>query len=541
MGRQSGFLTSLAVALLAALSVSILERRSDGSSQIRLETRDQAVQWSPPRDCSPGEISRSFDDLQPGGLREPDSAIGFAVPANSTVIVGSLDVSGAAHSLVIRSECLEMRATSTSLTSRNHLDLEYINATTLADLRRKLTRPESRQPDRSRSEVSRRDHRSDDVRLLCNQPTRPFLIPHFECNQVVQHPCEASPIAEGLRVKVYLDLCMAGDHSDVSQQQLQEEAKRVCTAIEFELLPQIEHWVGPVTDLDGDQRLSVVLTDLDRRKDSTETPILGCVRRSDFTPDSQNSLAGDIVYLDRHLPPREELSALLAHELTHAAIFCICHEAPNNSPLKNHSVPSWLNEAAAHWVERLFCATPTGFGAREVAFRRSPGQCPIIISDDNPNLTARRTGSRVAGFTFLQQHLRDVRDLRVLLEECGTFQQSIAAIAEAPFSQLFREWTISQTCGDFTAFSPQNSAVNSASLQASRSQPVRHKLHGTAFLILQAESDQSVVIEAHDDAQLQITVLHQVNSVSTQLPSQLTITGGQQTAALESLSHNAIQ
>jgi hypothetical protein len=277
------------------------------------------------------------------------------------------------------------------------------------------------------------------------------------------------------------------------------------------LLPLIELWIGRITDLDGDHRLSVVLTDLDRENSSNENPVLGCVRRSDFLAHDPNPLAGDIIYLDQHLPQQEQLAALLAHELTHAAVFCFPHEAADDSPMRNHSVPSWLNEAAAHWVERHFCSTPTGYAAREAAFRQNPALCPIILSDDNHDLTSRRTGSRVAGFTFLQQHLSNPAAIRNVLQQSTRFDQSIAATTQASFSELFREWTIRQACETPDAISNLRSRVSCCSLESASQDPVRRKLHGTAFLTLYSEADQSISIEADGDAQLQVTVLHQVN------------------------------
>lgn len=542
MVRHSGFLTSLAAVLLAAFSVSILERRSDGSPQIRREEQIRPAVRGLGEERSPGNSSSDSGDSTPVVMGRSDSTIRFSVPADSLIIVGSLDVSGAAHSLVISTQCRGQQTADTSLYSQDQVDLEYIDAARLCDPRWRIERPRACRPDRAESEIPTRADHPETVNVLAGKPTRRFLIPHFEHDQVVQQPCETSPIAEGSRVKVYLDLCMARSESGITHdKQMYEEAKRVCTTIESELLPQIESWIGPVTDLDEDGRLSVVLTDLDRRKSSAETPVLGCVRRGDFSADDQNSLAGDILYLDRHLPPRDQLRALLAHELTHAAIFCIRHEAPNDSLLRNHSVPAWLNEAAAHWVERQFCSTPAGFAAREAAFRQSPAMCPIMMKDDDHSLTARRTGSRVAGFSFLQQHLTDVRDLRSVIEESLPFDQSISAIARAPFSQLFRDWTISHACGDPEALSPMHTTMNCCSLTAAESEPVRRKLHGTAFLVLQSEAEQSVSIKAHGDAKLQITVLHQANSLSTQHIPNISSEESPRSAALNSMPRSEIQ
>ncbi|MFO0999149.1 MAG: hypothetical protein U0936_02340 [Planctomycetaceae bacterium] len=470
-----------------------------------------------------------------------DSKIRFKVPADSLVLVGSLDVSGAAHSLLISTNSDEPRLACGGPSSHGVVDLEYIDMASCSDPGRRFQQLKSCSPASAVTDKTMTAERRISIRALVDEPARRFLVPHFEFDQIVQQPCEAVPLVEGSRVKVYFDPGLFGN-SDVQQHRnLSEEAIRVCTTIESDVLPLIESWIGLITDLDADQRLSVVLTDLDRRESSSDTPVLGCVRRGDFSADNQNSLAGDIVYLDRHLPQGEQLRALLAHELTHAAVFCICHEATHDSPLKNHSVPSWLNEAAAHWVEGQFCSTPAGYAAREIAFRQNPSQCPIMMRDDDNHSPARRTGSRVAGLTFLQQHITDVHELRTILEQCTPFEQSISRIAESSFSQLFRQWTIGQACADHNESLPGNSVITGGSLNTADDRPARYRLHGTAFLILRSDFEKSVTIEARGDAQLQITVLHQANLLNTQHPRDILTAERLQTADLGSLSNPGIR
>ena len=542
MVRHSGFLTSFAAVLLAAFSVSVLERRSDGSSQFSQEASVGTVVLGPGFDRALGNDFRDVGDLTQRDMSHPDTTIRFRVPKNSLVIVGSLDVSSAAHSLLISSGIDDKGIVDSTENSPDFGDLEYIDTASLSELQGTFPKPQPCQPDHVTSDVSKRTDDSIVAHSINGEPTRRFLIPHFELDQVVQQPSEALPLAQGSRVKVYMDLRIADGKSATSHQhQLCAEAQRVCTIIELELLPLVERWVGRISDLDADQHLSIVLTDLDRRAISGDTPILGCVRRGDFAAEDQNSLAGDIVYLNRHLPPPDQLRALLAHELTHAAIYCIRHEAPKDSPLKNHSVPSWLNEAAAHWVEQQFCRTPSGYAIREAAFRQCPAMCPIMLKDDDHHHPARRSGSRVAGFTFLQKHLADVRDLRQLLEQCTPFEQSISAVTRAPFSTLFRQWSISQAVGDHEECSEWESTISYCSLKTTDSDPVRRKLHGTAFLTLYSEADQSISIEADGDAQLQVTVLHQVNSMNAQHSTVISTRASLQTADLKSQTQRTIR
>ena len=546
MVRHSGFLPSLLAVMLAALAVSVLERRTDGGSEARRRSRDENGPVSP----IARQLQSDCDRDQEAIFRlpmNPDSAIRFHVPPNSLIIVGSLDTSGAAHSLRISSQPGGHWSTSASYGSQSRGALQYIQSASLSESHQSELKPTGDAVTVTGSmPLSSRQLSTvqppDTVQSLKGSRLRRFLVPHFEHDQVVQEPREALAIAEGSRVKVYIDLSLVDTPSELPQNHpLRDTAYRACETIENELLPLVEEWIGRITDLDGDHQLSVVLTDLDRRKSSNETPVLGCVRRHDFTESDQNSLTGDILYLDQHLPPQEQLRALLAHELTHAAVFCICHEAADDSPLKDHVVPSWLNEAAAHWVERQFCSAPAGFAARESAFRQNPAQCPIILKDDDHSLTSRRAGSRVAGVTFLQQHLSDANALRELLHHSTPFDKAISTMAQAPFSELFREWSIRQACVDQDTVSPLRSRVDCLSLKPTGNATARRTLYGTAFLVLHSDAPQEICIDANQDAQLQITVLHGSNSTSTQRSPDFSAMDAIRSANLETGPSQAIR
>ncbi len=532
MVRHSGFLSSLLAVMLAALAVSVLERRTDGGSEARF------INWheNSPASQIARQLQRDSDRDQGSITRlptSPDSVIRFQVPPNSLIIVGSLDTSGAAHSLRISSQPGGQWSTRENYDSQSRCDLQYIPSIRLSERHQSRQRPNGDAVTIPRS-MPRSSIRQSAVHPLTGSRQRRFLIPHFEHDQVAQEAREALATAEGSRVKVYIDLSLVDTRSELPQNHpLRDTASRACETIEDELLPWVEQWIGRITDLDGDHQLSVVLTDLDRRKSSNETPVLGCVRRHDFTECDQNSLTGDILYLDQNLPPQEQLRALLAHELTHAAVFCIRHEAAHDSPLKDHAVPSWLNEAAAHWVERQFCSAPAGFAARESAFRQNPAQCPIILKDEDHFLTSRRAGSRVAGVTFLQQHLADANALRELLHHSTEFDQAIATMAKAPFSELFREWSIRQACVDHDAVSPLRSRVDCGSLKHAGNETARRKLCGTAFLVLHSDAPQEICIDAHRDAQLQITVLHGSHTNNTQRSPDFSAMNGIRSANIE--------
>lgn len=541
MVRHSGFVTSFLAILLAALAVSLLERRTDGSPELRGDTRA----WNTTTFSRFDPFSKNAYSAGTQGDIETasnTSTVRFTVPRNSLIIVGSLDISGAVHSLIIRSDSEEHCNNVVNHVAQQELGLQYLQSVEVASMLRTSREPSSA---RILGTKANRPGRTCESKCLPSPlvlATRRFLIPHFEHDQIIQHPCEASVIAEGARVRVYVDHSLIRNNCDPGQsQRLRNAAKTACATIEEDLLPDVENWIGRITDLDDDHRLSVVLTDLDRRKSAGDTPVLGCVRRRDFLTCNENSMAGDIIYLDQHLPPHEQLLALLAHELTHAAVYCIPHEAAENSPLKNHLVPSWLNEAAAHWVERQFCSAPAGYEIRESAFRQCPALCPVVVVDEQHSLTSRRTGSRVAGFTFLRQYIDDANTLRQVLHQCTAFDETMSTTMKAPFSDLFRQWTIRQTCFDDDSLSTQQLQVEHATLKDSSSGPIRRKLYGTAFLVLKCETQQEVSIDVHHDAQLQITVVHHETPHSTQHWPRFSTAESDRITQLEPLMPQAIR
>jgi hypothetical protein len=114
-------------------------------------------------------------------------------------------------------------------------------------------------------------------------------------------------------------------------------------------------------------------------------------------------------------------------------------------------------------------------------------------------------------------------------------------MAQAPFSELFREWSIRQACVDQDTVSPLRSRVDCLSLKPTGNATARRKLYGTAFLVLHSDAPQEICIDAHQDAQLQITVLHGSNSTSTQRSPDFSAMDAIRSANLETGPSQAIR
>ena len=128
---------------------------------------------------------------------------------------------------------------------------------------------------------------------------------------------------------------------ELSAESIQELLETVQKLLTWNLI----HGPCGIADVDGDSCLTIAVCALSDDNTNTENPLLGCVRASDFLED--DSLGGDIIYLDYRLPGTPALTAVLTHEIAHAAVFSRIRFWRD----KGHVaclLPAWLNESIAH-------------------------------------------------------------------------------------------------------------------------------------------------------------------------------------------------
>lgn len=322
---------------------------------------------------------------------------------------------------------------------------------------------------------------------------RCFLAPRFEMNRTIDEPTTGRLLTESLAVAVYADpdILPAGQTEHFV---LQELAVSICHVITEETLPLTDSWIGRVADLDHDGRLTVLLTELDRRPQDSPVPVRGCVRSQDFEQ-TPRDFSGDILYLDWRLSP-SELRSILAHEISHAAILSCNLPADPGAEI----VPAWINEAAAHQVEMSVDPNPPGFEQRRRLFLADPGRCPVVASEDHLTTAQRRGGCRAAGVSFLSSLLESPESLRTFLMTPGDVSVRAAGISRQPFSDIFRAWCLRQTLESGTAIS--RTQIPSSGIRQ------QIPLYGTAFQILELTGPPMMLaIDSDAQAQLQVTVL----------------------------------
>jgi len=308
---------------------------------------------------------------------------------------------------------------------------------------------------------------------------------------------------------MYLDHHLRGSKNPAS---LVTAADTLLDIAEFQALPIVEAWIGLIRDVDYDQKLSLVVTNLDQRTmlSSEEPPIHGCIREVDFQSDA--NFGGDIVYLDLNIlaMPQDEQAALLTHELTHAAI---CSLGPHGSADR---IPTWLNEATAHIME-LQCnpnrsssgsgqhsesGTSQNLQRRINAFHANSSRSPIVAVEHVMNLTERRSGSRGAATLFLASWLTSPDLLNEFLNSDASLDRRIENLTGRPFADVFRDWTLSHAMT-----SPKNLRLGVETISTDFDHE-QFSLLGTAFQCFECADDvASLVIESDASTQLQISII----------------------------------
>jgi hypothetical protein len=514
MGQQSGhwaFAASIpfAVAIMALFLTAADDNASAGAtlpplsltSLIRTHSRLQQLP-----DCS-----RSVAVLIDSSDSAPvaDCQFVLTVPANSLLVVGSLDLSGASHTVVFDSDHAPTRANHSDRQGV-HLSAGYLRLSASA-----VKAPVVAEPaydSQSKLECVKFDSRNfADVSVKTRfartgQLVRNFLVPHFEQGTIGDEIAEGILVAQSTRVSVFLDqsLCQSAELRDEGgENPFVEHAREICQRLEQGLLDHVSSWIGEVTDLDGDTRLTLIITDLDRRESPADRPVLGCVRDRDFLRSHDSDLSGDILYLDRRLPSGDSLIALLAHEITHAAVFSLLLES--RAGVKTDSAPqfpSWLNESIAHIVENSVCDVSTDFSERVQQFHANTAASPIVATEPHLPFAARRGGSRASGTLFLQHLALEPETLRSVIRSHDPIEQRLEFLTRNSFGEAFRAWSVRQ----IHVAERKRSARNRRSL--TQGDCVSQRLFGTAYCCFRCNrSVQDLRITSDNKAALQITVI----------------------------------
>lgn len=322
--------------------------------------------------------------------------------------------------------------------------------------------------------------------------------------------------AVGRHVQVYVD--RAEPHAD----ELGPTIAAVIKTFDEDVHPWACTHLGRVRDVDRDGRFSVLLTPWLGKMQNGRTSLDGFVRGSDFYLDLASPFSNrcDMMYLNSRLRPGPYLRTLLAHEYTHAVVFCE-HVFESYLPgAKRQDEEGWLNEGLAHVVESLHRCSWGNLDHRVSAFLNAPERYPLVVPDYYRAGLWRTPGTRGSAFLFLRGcHDRIGDELLPRLVQSNLHgTANLEAATGASFAELFRRWTVSLAEGPPSCVRSGGGAPFERLCPGPRHHPLalsgaacEYTVEGTAPLYLQLHSPGStfarVTVTGDAGQPLQVTLI----------------------------------
>jgi hypothetical protein len=251
---------------------------------------------------------------------------------------------------------------------------------------------------------------------------------------------EAHLVRAGERVEVYAD---AGDRELVDQELVED----LVATYDGELATRLEGLLGSIADVDGNGRLTVLLSSRLEGPGGACEPLDGCVRVEDFLPGVSAPLGNqcDLVYLNIRMQSKNHARTILAHEAAHAALLSAkIIRAGCGSTIQDEE--AWLDEGIAHAVEDCLGYSRTNLEHRERAFLEAPARYRLVVPDYQAAGLYRSQGHRGATSRFLSWCAEEY-GVDVLARLARSHLRGVAnleAATGARFEALFRQWTLAQ-------------------------------------------------------------------------------------------------
>ncbi len=463
MGRHSGFFAGLCVVatLLAARFAAALNEAT------------------PPDDAQTPDISVASPETS--GSNGSHRVRSFTVPPDSLIVLTSADRSGGRHTFKIHAKSSVSAPLARNL---DHAELPNRSAMLCAS---SGVRGESIRM------IGERDHFDSPAIHSSSTAIEPlgerrFLAPRYGSSGVAELMVTAQLIAADPKVALYIDMTLPADQRD----NVLASAQHLSPSLVAGILKAVTERLGAIHDLDHDGRLAVLITELDCQDDAESVPVLGCVRPSDFlgtsSAEDKDSVLTDVVYLDDCLPSGNDLTALLAHELTHAAVYCRLHDRSLNQqrPLE---LPEWLHEGIAHHMEFLLAEKTLVYQDRLEQFQLAPHRSPICSNPDVSSRSERRGGSRAALSRFLQFAIRTDEDWCRWLSDAENVNQLLAFCFKNDLEVLLPAWSLHEA----REIHWQNPVVIP---ELRPEETISREILGTAFAVLKS-GDCPLIVEVH--------------------------------------------
>ncbi|MDB5387732.1 MAG: hypothetical protein JWM11_3378 [Planctomycetaceae bacterium] len=229
------------------------------------------------------------------------------------------------------------------------------------------------------------------------------------------------------------------DHDVSETADVQMRAAQIAKILDQEILPVLRGFLGPVRDVSGKGRLTVLMTPWLSRLQGGATQVKGFVRGTDFQPDLEHPFSnrGAILYLNTDLPHGTGLKTLLLHEATHAAIFSLAAGKLSDTPVPE----DWINEGLAHLAERRLGGDWSNIDYRVARFYQQPETSPLEVRDYFRSDRWRDHGCRGASFLFLNEYARSSSSALPVLR--NLLQRQWTILNEVEFERDRRNWIVS--------------------------------------------------------------------------------------------------
>lgn len=339
-------------------------------------------------------------------------------------------------------------------------------------------------------------------------------------------PVDAHLAGEGQRVRVFVDVddCVPP-----------ETTQWIIERFEQRVAPLADAWLGPVADVDGDGKFSILLTSWLERLDGGKVALGGMVWPGDFDAEgvAPFSNQADVLYLNAQQRPGRHLETLLMHEFTHA-VTASGRRAADSVLFTGADEESWLNEALAHVAENLISDNWSNLDYRVASYLDQPAATPLVVESYTRHGLWRDAPVRGSSYLFLRwcaarygngllSHLihsprRGIGNLEAATGErfeelyrrfaveqfVGRSSQSKAA-GDADETKL--SWSSYQRAGDYQLAGPRFTRWDLAATPA----PPVAEVAGTAsayyVLSSSAAGARRISIQAEEGAVLQVTLV----------------------------------
>lgn len=249
-------------------------------------------------------------------------------------------------------------------------------------------------------------------------------------------------LAIGRQTVVYVD------RRDRHLPNLNPLGNEIVRLMDEELLSTIETKIWPIADLDGNGRVSVLLSSQMTRVSPSQSfaavPLKGMTWSEDYSPEGALGNRADVFYLHAQLRNDKGLKSLLLHELAHAACFSRCCHA---SVTDRKIPPDWISEGIAHLAETWNNDDRSNWGARIAAFEAATHESPLFVPAYARQGLWRHPGSRGAVISFFYwlgrrspENFVNQWSAAATLDDMG-----LESMYAMNLPGLFRFWSVDQT------------------------------------------------------------------------------------------------